>query len=153
MKNEPNKDYNRTSFEKQFRKQIPNFNELICHFEFKRKSYEPCKIKFVYNNKLYSLEVYKSQYYIDLWKNHFIEFFETGIFDYNGYWIIYGDNQKPVETKIYKIPLCSQYGNDCYGHSPELQKIWKTKNGVKIGKQYGLKQIPKPDDLTNVITL
>jgi len=112
----------RRSFEKAFKLTIPNFDETIMHFEHKRKMCEGCDIKFVLDGKLKSMEIGYYQSDIDLWKNHFIEFFETGKFDYNQYWIPYAD-KKPIMSEHLiprKIPLCSKFGNEFYIHSSEL---------------------------------
>ncbi len=142
-------DYNKVGFEKAFKKAIPNFNELIAHFKHKRKMYEPSKVVFIWKNTLWKFEMFKSQYEIDNWKNHFIEFFKTGEFDYNGYWKKYttdgrGNNKKFIDDKIYKIPLCKNYGNDFYEHSNSLQEFYSTPEANGIGKQYGFEIVPKP---------
>lgn len=117
----------RRSFEKAFLEAVPNFDETIMHFEHKRKMYEGCSIKFVLNGKLKSMDMYYSSHYIDLWKNHFIEFFETGEFDYNQYWVPYGNESKfkPEHLIPRKIPLCSRFGDDFYPNSPELDMYGK----------------------------
>lgn len=141
-------DYTKKGFEKNFKLAVPNFNELIAHFDHKSKIHQPSKIVFIWKNKLWKFEMYKSQYYIDLWKNHFIEFFNTGEFDCNGYWKKYkernGNNVKFLDDVIYKIPLCSSYSNDFYEYSPELHKFYKTSEAYGIGNQYGFMLVPKP---------
>lgn len=151
-------DYNKKGFEKAFRKAIPNFNELIAHFEHKSKLYEPSKVVFVWNNKLWKFEMYKSQFEIDIWGKHFVDFFISREFDYNGYWRKYttnskGGNQTPFGP-IFKIPLCKKHGNDFYEHSPELDKLYKMPEGEGIGGKYGLMLVPKPDNNTiEIITI
>lgn len=134
----------RGTFEKAFRKTIPNFDETIMHFEHGKKMYEGCKIKFVLEGKLVSMDMWYGQYFIDLWAAHFIEFFETGKFDYNQYWIPYGENKEINEEHLVprKIPLCSKFGNQFYVHSKEcsafseeMRKIYPGCGFKHIGKK------------------
>lgn len=141
------KDYNKNGFQTAFKKAVPNFNETICHFEFKSRGSEVIVV-IIWKGVLWKLKIHKSQYYIDLWKNHFIDFFKTGEFDYNAYWKIYKGNGKFIEEAIYKIPLCKKFGNDFYEHSPELDKLFKKKKN-----DYGIKTVPKPLTNENVIIL
>jgi hypothetical protein len=146
------KDYNKNGFEITFKKQVPNFNELICHFEHKGKY--NTYIIFVWQNKLWRLEVGRSQYYIDKWKNHFIDFFNTGEFDYYGYWRKYTTAKNDIYTHIYpediiyKVPLSKFAKNDCYEHHPKLMSIDRT-------DEEGLDLISKPlsDCTIQIITL
>lgn len=143
---------NKTGFIKAFKKAIPNFDETLCHYEFKK--YNEVKIKFVLNGKLVCLKTYKDQYYIDLWKNHFIEYFNTGVFDYNGYWKIYNCRKLKdgsledffIDDNVYKIPLCKEFENDFYEHSKELEALYRIKH-----KDLGIKLIPKPINNKNII--
>lgn len=136
-------------FEKAFRKAVFNFNDSICNFIFQKGSNEVF-LKFILNNKLVTFRCYKDQYYIDLWKNHFIDFFETGNFDYNGYWKIYGGSGKDdvfVDDKIYKIPLCSRFGRDfCEHHESKLKNLYAIKH-----PDLGIKLIPKPINGESII--
>lgn len=138
----------RRSFEKAFLKAIPNFDETIMHFKHKGKMYEGCEIKFVLDGKLKSMDMYYSQHSIDVWTGHFKEFFETGKFDYNQYWIPYGNGIIFKEEHLIprKIPLCSRFGNDFYPNSDEtndygeeIRKSYKGCGYKHIGKTYELK--------------
>jgi len=148
---------NKTGFLKAFKKAIPNFDETICHFEFKK--YDEVKVKFVLDSKLVCLKIYKDQYYIDLWKTHFIEYFDTKKFDYNGYWKFYGSKKVKgrlledyfIDNNIYKIPLCKKFGSDFYEHSEDLEKLFKIRENEN--KDLGIKLIPKPINNENVINL
>lgn len=148
---------NKTGFLKAFKKAIPNFNETICHLEFKK--YEEVNVKFVLHNKLVCLKMYKDQYWIDLWKNHFIEYFDTKIFDYNAYWKFYNSKRLKngeledyfIDDNIYKISLCKIYGNDFYEHSKELNKLFKIREAKN--KNLGVKTIPKPINDEKIIEL
>jgi len=137
----------RRSFEKAFLTAIPNFDETIMHFEHKRKMYEGCNIKFVLDGKLKTMEVYYSQHYIDLWAGHFKEFFKTGKFDYNQYWIPYNEKNTIKENHLIprKIPLCSKFGNDFYANSSEssdygieIRRIYPDCGYKYIGKNYSI---------------
>ena len=141
---------NKKGFVKMFKKEVPNFDETLCHFEF--GSYNIVKVKFVLDGKLVCLEIYKDEYYIHLWKQYFIEYFQTKSFDYNGYWRFYtsGENLEQifVDNNVYKIPLCKFYDNDFYGHSPEFRELLIIRENIDIG--LGIKHVPKPTDLDNL---
>lgn len=108
----------KTSFEKAFRKAVTNFDETKIWFEHPSKSYNQSKVCFVLDGKLRKFPMYKSQFELDHWANHFIDFLNTGNFDYNGYWRIYGDFGEIGE--VLKFPLCDQLGNYFYEHSDEM---------------------------------
>lgn len=135
-------------FLKLFKKAIPNYDETICHFEFGK--YKQVNIKFVLDNKLVLLKAYRDQYYINLWRNHFIEYFNTKTFDYNGYWKFYSTKKLVdgslesffTDNDIYKVPLCKEFGSDFYEHSKELGKLHKIRESKN--KNLGIKLIPKP---------
>lgn len=112
----------KSGFEKAFKKAVPNFDERLMWFIHKKHETFIC---FVLNNKLSKFRVYREQYKIDLWKQHFIEFFETGLFDYNGYWVFYGNDKIAPEDidKVYKIPLCVDGCDEFYPHSKELGRF------------------------------
>ena len=142
-------DYTKAKFKKEFIKAIPNFKEHLCFFDFHKKNYEGGTIQLVWHNTVWRMHVYFSQYYIDLWKDQFIEFFETGEFDYNAYWKKYttvkGDIYKQVfvDDIVYKIPLCKQYKNDFYEHSESMSKAHKRDDWKTVGNKHGLTRIPK----------
>ena len=146
-----NKDYGKKGFEKAFKKAVPNFNELICHFEHPSRSYEGSKIVFVWQNRLWKFKMYRHDYSINIWKDHFIEFFETGEFDYNAYWKMYDSKQIKgceseqtwVEDIVYKVPMCSEFGNDFYEHSKELNQMRKHSYFEKVGNKYGFTTVSK----------
>lgn len=145
-------DYNKRGFEKAFKKAVPNFDETKIWFSHKSKMYEPSLVCFVWQGKLWKRELYKNQYHIDLWANHFVDFLNTGEFDYNGYWKVYKSVQVKggewesewVDDKIYKFPLCKFGDNDCYEHSKEMNEFFKSPEGAKIGRQHGIRLVPKP---------
>jgi len=139
-----NKDYNKAGFEKAFKKAVTNFDETKIFFEHKSKMYLPSKILFIVDGKLNKLSMYKSQFHIEIWKNHFIEFLNTGTFDYNAYWTLYPDNliSKEDVGKIYKFPLCNENGNKFNVHSKELGNF--IDNYRKKYKNCGIKEVCKP---------
>jgi len=142
-----NKSYNKSGFEKAFKKAVTNFDETKIFFKHKSKMYEPTKILFVLDGKLKELEIYKRQYFIEIYKNYFIEFIETGKFDYNAYWVLYEDDMIAKEDigKIYKFPMCKSKWNDFYEHSEEMSNFLS--NYRKKYKNCGIKQVPKPLDI------
>lgn len=141
---------NKTGFLKLFKKEVPNFDETLCHFEFKR--YDDVRVKFVLDGKLVCLCMYKCKSEIDLWKQHFIEYFETKSFDYNGYWRFYtcGETREQifVNNNVYKVPLCKSYGDDFHEHSPEFREMFVIRESINMG--LGIKHVPKPTDLENL---
>jgi hypothetical protein len=139
-----NKNYNKVGFEKAFKKAVTNFDETKIFFSHKSKMYEPSMIEFVLDGKLKKLPMYKTQYNIEIWKNYFIEFLNTGKFDYNAYWKLYENNSINPEdiNKIYKFPLCNTRGNEFYEHSNEVSEFLS--NYRKKYKNCGIKQVPKP---------
>ncbi len=132
------------SFEKAFKLAVTNFNETKIWFEHPSRSHSESKVCFVLDGKLAKLPMYKAQYYIDIWKNHFIEFLKTGKFDYNGYWMLYEDKDiaKSDIGKVFKFPLCNDLGNQFYEHSDE-QGEWLDKYRKKY-PNCGIKQVTKP---------
>ena len=133
----------RASFEKAFKKAVPNFDETKAHFEHSRGGmYNGCHIKFVLGGALKSLHMYYSLYEIDQWKGHFKEFFDTGEFDYNQYWIPYGMEIKSEHLIPRKLPLCSKLGDDFYIHSKETDKFMKEMRNIYPG--CGVKTVGKP---------
>lgn len=130
-------------FWNRFKKAVPNFDETKCWLE---KKAGKLFINFIKDGSLKRCEVYKYQYYIDLWKQHFIEYFETGDFDFNGYYIVYDKKDiNPVDIgRVWKFPLISKFGNDCYGHSNESSKFLE--NYRQDYKNCGMKMIGKPVD-------
>jgi hypothetical protein len=89
---------NKNGFESYFKKVITNFDETKIWFE--HKLHEKSNICFVLNGKLVKLSLYKNKDSIDLWKNYFIEFLETGNFDMNGYYRLYNTDSKG-QNKFY----------------------------------------------------
>lgn len=148
------KDYTKPSFEKAFREAVTNFDETKIFFAHKgsRKGGESY-IQFVWEGKLRKFKMYRTDYHLALWANHFIDFLNTGEFDYNGYWRLYANSRQDkdgnwvhdwVDDKIYKFSLCKKLGSDFYEHSDEMTAFYKSPEGSKIGKQHGIKLIPKP---------
>lgn len=134
----------KTSFEKAFKKEVINFDETKIWFEHKNKSHEGSFICFVLDGKLKKLHLYRDSYYIDIWKNYFIEFLNTGDFDYNGYWELYNksDINPNDKDKIYKFPLCEDLGKQFYPHSKQMQKFLF--NYRQNYPNCGIKQVSKP---------
>lgn len=139
------KDYKRfSSFWNAFRKAIPNFDETKCWMEKKDSLISGCDICFVWDGELNKLHMYCGDYYIDIWKNYFIEFFDTGNFDYNGYYELYESKDINPEDvgRMFKFPLCSFYGKKFYDHSKKISSFLR-----EYRKNYPncrIKRVPKP---------
>lgn len=116
-------DYKRKkSFENAFKKAVINFDETKIWFEHPSRMYLESKICFVLDRKLVKFPMYKSDYHINKWKYHFINYLETGKFDKNAYWELYPNEHIAKEDigKIFKFPLTEKSHNKFYEHSKEL---------------------------------
>jgi HTH-type transcriptional repressor of NAD biosynthesis genes len=138
------KDYRtKKSFEKAFIKAVPNFDETKIHFIHPSSMHDQSKVCFVVDGKLKKFPMYKSSYYVEMWKNHFIEFLNTGKFDMNFYVSIH-NGKRSMDGKIHKFPFVTFYGNEFYDHSDAsfalLDHIRKTKGDC------GMKTVAKPLD-------
>lgn len=143
MDNTVNKDYNSfASFIKAFKKAIPNFDETKIFFNKKGKVYKGIDVLFV-QDRLKKRHLYCSDYHINLWKDHFIEFLETGKFDSNCYYKIFV-NSKVLEYKSF--PTVSLHDTDYHWYSSELEQ-YMTKLRERYGKDSGLEQISKSEYL------
>lgn len=135
------------SFEKAFKIAVTNFDETKIWFEHKSKSYQGSNICFVLEGKLKKLFIYRTSHHIDIWKNYFIEFLNTGNFDYNGYWKLYDNhliNSNDID-KIFKFPLCENLGHQFYPNSKEMNLFL---SAYRINyKGCGIKQVGKPLEL------
>ena len=129
------------SFEKAFRTAVTNFDETKIWFEHPSKSHHESKVCFVLDGKLKKFKMYKSQYELDIWAKHFIEFIATGKFDYNGYWKVYNGSRLIGETL--QFPLCNKLGNEFYEHSDEVGE-YITKYREETNKDVGIRLVSKP---------
>lgn len=138
------KDYRtQGAFWKAFQKAVPNFDETKLWLEKKSRHFFIC---FVDSGKLKRCKVYKGDYYINLWKQHFIEFLDTGKFDWNGYHIVYGksDINRNDIGRVWQFPLISQFGEDTYALSNKgFEFLAKYRERYK---NCGMKHIGKPAD-------
>jgi len=137
------KNYGKIAFEKAFIKSIPNFDETKIFFNHKKDKTE---LHFIWNKKLHKFPIYRDSYHLDLWKNHFIDFLNTGEFDYNGYWKIYTGEDPNIDIEIgevLKFKLCNNLGNYFYEHSNELS-IYLENYRKTVDKDCGIKLVPKP---------
>lgn len=137
------KDYRTfVSFIKAFKEAIPNFDETKIFFEKKSKPYKGLNVLFV-QDKLKKLHLYCSYYYIWLWKDHFIEFLNTGTFDNYCYWKVFV-NGNVLEYR--KFITESRYGTDYNPHSNEVNDYLNWLRDTH-GKDSGLEHIPKSEYL------
>ena len=136
----------KASFENAFKKDVTNFDETRIWFEHKSRMNDESNVCFITDGKLQRLPMYKSQYEIDKWKQHFIEFLDTGIFEMQAYWQVYGDEvPNEVKEKIWKFPLTKSYGNYFHEHSEEFSN-WLTEIKKDNPWDCGVRQITKPID-------
>lgn len=139
------KNYGPKGFEKAWIKALKGFNETKILFTHTKSK---TVIKYINNNKLLGIEMWRSQYEIDQWVNHFQTYLDTGIFDTNAYWVEYTttknlDNSLTQNTmsKIYAIPmkLEKQLWNV---HSTELSNFINMERKKK--GDLGFKQVARP---------
>lgn len=134
-----NKEYKSfVSFIKAFKKAIPNFDETKIFFEKKGKLYNGINVLFV-DDGLKKLHLYCTDYYIELWKDHFIEFLETGHFDTNCYYEVVV-NGNVLEYKSF--PTISRSDTNYYWCSEPLAEYLSALR-EKYGGDSGMTQISK----------
>lgn len=130
---------NKKTFEKKFREAVPNFDANKIWFEYKKYETNIC---FNLHGKLRKLKTFKDEKYIEIWKNYFIEFLETGNFDYNGYWKVYKNRGEFVDDIVYKFPMRESEYSFFDIHTPEFSKFmsdYRYEHGDS-----GFAQVPKP---------
>lgn len=118
------KDYPRkASFEKAFREYVPNFDECKMWFIYTNGKVE---LRWAENGKLQKFSMYKSEFEIDRWCQHFIEFFETGKFEYAAYWKLTSPKNLPSHMSlddVHRFPMHeSSYDKFCV-HSKEMNRF------------------------------
>lgn len=130
------------SFENAFKKAVTNFDEKKIWFEKTKKYGKHLVVCFVFDNQLHRIPMYQSQYEIDEWANHFIDFLNTGIFDMHFYTRIYKDNNNFI-GEIQKFAFGKSGKNLFYDHTQEsfafLEKYRKT-----VDKSVGMRKVAKP---------
>ena len=130
------------SFEKAFRAAVPN-SEGKVWFYHPNKSYSQRKVMFMLDGKEVHVPMYMSHDSIEQWKQHFIEFVETGEFDRHFYCQVYGDNlPQHVTKKIHKFPMTETNYDKFSCHNTDAFKMLE---GVR--EKYGdagMKTVAKP---------
>ena len=108
-----------------FKAAVHNFDPSKIWFEHPRGFSKPSKICFVWNGVLAKFTIHKDFDSINVWKNHFISFIETGSFDYHAYWTLYPDTNIAANDcgKKYMFPMKSEVHDHFNPHSPELDKF------------------------------
>ena len=139
------KNYGPLGFEATWKKKLKGFNEtklFFCH----GKQYTT--IKYIEGNKLLGVEMYRCQFEIDNWLNHFQHYLDTGTFDTNHYWVKYksakdenGDLKSVYESEVHAIPMVlkDQVWSE---HSPEMNKFMADER--KIDTDLGFNRVPRP---------
>jgi len=138
------KNYGPKGFEKAWVKLLNGFNETKIFFTHNKSE---TVIKYIHNDKLFGIEMYRCQFEIDQWLNHFQNYLDTGIFDTNAYWVEYTSINKDGEiistysTEINTIPMVLK--NKIWSvHSPEMNKFMDDERETK--GDIGFKQVPRP---------
>lgn len=130
-------EFSKSKFEKEFKKAVTNFDERLLWFTYKGTD---TFINFVWQNKLCKFKIYRYEHDINIWKRHFIDYINSGEFDFNAYWILYENNDIAPEdiNKVYKFPL----EKDFDVHSEELSDFLF--NYRKKYPNCGIKTVGKP---------
>ena len=129
------------SFEKAFKAAVPNSEGKIW-FKHPSKSYQARQVCFMLNGKEVTFEMYMNHDSIDLWKEHFNEFVETGVFDTNFYCQVYGSINESANKKIHKFPFTSLGSNKFYAHHPDGSKMLT--EARELYGDCGLRTVAKP---------
>ncbi len=77
-------------FEATFKKRMQGlFNETkVFFFHCGDKT----KIGYIAGKKLKYVNIYREEYELDYWSNHFLDYLKTGTFDDNAYWQVYNSD-------------------------------------------------------------
>ena len=139
------KNYGPLGFEATWKKQLKGFSEVKIFFTHDKSK---TTIKYIDGNSLCGVEMYRSQYEIDHWLNHFQHYLDTGTFDTDAYWVTYSsildENDKiqsTYSTEIHNVAM--KLEKKLWSvHSPEFNKFMKdTRNG---DQGIGFKRVPRP---------
>ena len=105
--------------------------------------YQERKVCFMLDGKEVYVPIYMNVSSIEQWKQHFIEFVETGEFDKHFYCQVYGDNlPSHVTSKVHKFPMTSLGANKFYCHNPDAMRMLN-----KVREDHGdagIETVPKP---------
>jgi len=130
-----------SSIRKKFRTLVPNWNDDKA--VVRRSSGDSVDVIVIVRGKLKPLTL-TSNHQVEQWVNHLIDYFLTGKFDTNAYFMPYED--KYLEDEPTPFPCIHSFGNDFYTHSDESMK-WAD-DYRKQNPLCGFKVVPKPLDYT-----
>jgi len=136
------KSYGPKGFEKAWIKALKGFNETKILFTHTKSD---TTIKYIHNNKLLGVEMYRSQYEIDRWIGHFQAYLDTGTFDTDAYWVQYThdtNNKKQIITN--PVPLPMELRKQIWSvHSKEMSNyLRKERAATKL--DIGFEQVARP---------
>ena len=94
-------DYGPKGFEKEFKKRIKDFNETKIFFNHHKNFGGEVYVQYIDGDKLLSINMYRSDFELDRWLNHFQSYLDTGVFDTNAYWEEY--QGRHIETNKNKV--------------------------------------------------
>ena len=138
------KNYGPKGFEKAWAKLLNGFSETKIFF-----THDSSKtvVKYIDSDKLVGVEMFRCQFEIDSWLNHFQSYLDTGDFDTNAYWREYtggtlsGPDTNNYISEIIAIPMVLD--NKLWSvHSPEFNKFMQDERKAK--GDMGFKQFPRP---------
>ena len=139
------KNYGPKGFEKAWIKLLNGFNETKIFFTHNKPT---TIIKYIHNDKLYGVEMYRCQFEIDNWLPHFQHYLDTGTFDTNAYWIEYWtarddeghDIGNEYSEEVNSIPMVLE-DKIWSVHSEEMDKFIDDERSSK--GYIGFKQVPR----------
>jgi hypothetical protein len=108
-------DYGIKGFEKALAKAVPNFDPFKVVIS--KKGSSEVKITLLVDGQMINLIMYRSDFEIERWCDHLIEYFDTGKFDMHSYWTVYTSELGPAGPKsvdynnnVYKVSMCLKKG-------------------------------------------
>lgn len=131
------------AFEKEFKRRMgKRFNETKLFFFHDGSE---TKIAYIHGSKLRYVEMYRGDYWLDLWENHFKSYLQTGEFDTNAYWRVYTgmnpENSWLSATRAVPMKCVKQVWTV---YSPEHNKHMSEVRSQEGMSGVGFKQQPKP---------
>lgn len=142
------KNYGPKGFENAWKKALKGFNETKIFF---KKDGAKTLIQYIDGDKLLGVSMYRCQFEMDVWLNHFQHYLDNDVFDTNAYWVTYTSKRENPDdamskltsvygTEIIKVPMILK--NKVWSiHSPEMNAVMK-KMRKKQG-DLGFKHIPR----------
>jgi len=141
------KNYGPKGFEKAWMKQLNGFNETKIFFKHNHAGSQTF-VQYIHGDKLLGVLMYRCQFEIDVWLNHFQHYLDTGNFDTDAYWVKYtatadenGKLQSVYSPDTNAVPM--KLDRKVWTvHSPEMDQFMKDERAKN--KDLGFKRMPRP---------